>query len=79
MYAAASWNMEPQDEILVFNRGRWGKDKALFKSVQTTSWADVILENNMKSSLIKDVEGFFDAKGIYKDLGVPWKVGHSLR
>jgi hypothetical protein len=74
MYAAASWAMESQDEILVFNHGRWEKDKELFKSVKSTSWEDVILEQQMKTSLMKDVEGFFDAKEIYKDLNVPWKV-----
>jgi hypothetical protein len=74
MYAAASWAMESQDEILVFNHGRWEKDKELFKSVKSTSWEDVILEQEMKTSLVKDVEGFFDAKEIYKDLNVPWKV-----
>jgi hypothetical protein len=31
----------------------------------------VILEQEMKTSLVKDVEGFFNAKEIYKDLNVP--------
>jgi transitional endoplasmic reticulum ATPase len=74
MHAASSWAMESEDEILVFNQGRWGKDKELFKSVQSTSWDDVILESSMKSSLVKDVEEFFNVEDIYKDLNVPWKV-----
>ena len=74
MHATSSWAIESNDEILVFNQGRWGRDKALFKSVQSTSWDDVILESSMKSSLVKDVEGFFDVEDIYKDLNVPWKV-----
>lgn len=78
MYATSSWAMDSKDEILVFNQGRWGKDKELFKSVQSTSWNDVVLESSMKSSLVKDVEGFFDVEDIYKDLNVPWKVGLFL-
>jgi transitional endoplasmic reticulum ATPase len=74
MHAASSWAMESEDVILVFNQGRWGKDKELFKSVQSTSWDDVILESSMKSSLVKDVEEFFSVEDIYKDLNVPWKV-----
>jgi len=74
IHAASSWAMESEGEILVFNHGRWGKDKELFKSVQSTSWDDVILESSMKSSLIKDVEEFFNVEDIYKDLNVPWKV-----
>lgn len=74
MHAAASWAATLRHEILVFNHGRWTKDPDLFKSVQSTSWDDVILEDTMKSSIARDVHGFFDAKDMYKDLDVPWKV-----
>jgi hypothetical protein len=78
MYAAASWTATLREEIMVFNQGRWLKDSALFKSVLSTTWDDVILECSMKSSILRDVEGFFAAEDMYKDLGVPWKVINIL-
>jgi len=78
MHAAASWAMTLRQEILVFNSGRWIKDPDLFESVQSTSWDDVILEDSIKSSIARDVHGFFDAKDMYKDLDVPWKVNGRM-
>lgn len=55
-------------------QGFWSKDAALWRDVQKASWADVILEEEFKKALKKDVYGFFEAEKLYKDLGLPWKV-----
>jgi len=63
-----------QDEIWVFNQGFWRKDGALWREVQKSNWDDVILKQNFKDNLKKDVYGFFSSEELYKNLGIPWKV-----
>jgi SpoVK/Ycf46/Vps4 family AAA+-type ATPase len=65
----------PHNEIYVFDDGRWSKDKTLYTSVQSASWDDVILASATKSTLINDVQSFFDNKALYHQLSVPWKRG----
>jgi len=59
----------------VFDQGMWQKDKELWKSVQKATWDDVILEEDRKTSLIKDIDGFFNGEANYKEFAVPWKRG----
>ena len=73
--AAAHWNIEPHDEIFVFDQQTWIKDSELYKSVMSSSWDDVILSSEMKNTLVQDVEGFFDNKEAYEEFAVPWKRG----
>ncbi|KAK3381845.1 P-loop containing nucleoside triphosphate hydrolase protein [Podospora didyma] len=78
LHATATWATTLGQETLVFNNGRWIKDPEVFRNVQSTSWDDVILEASMKASIVRDVQGFFDARDMYADLGVPWKRGIIL-
>lgn len=59
----------------MFDQGRWVKNKELCKSVQESTWEDVILDKDLKDVLVNDVEGFFDCKDDYKQFAVPWKRG----
>ncbi|KAJ4366256.1 hypothetical protein N0V83_007892 [Neocucurbitaria cava] len=63
--AAAKWTSQLHDEIFVFDDGRWEKSKELWRSVNGASWADVILDPEMKKGLIEDVQGFFDNQQLY--------------
>jgi transitional endoplasmic reticulum ATPase len=63
------------DEIWVFNQGFWHKDAELWKSISHASWNDVILDAQMKRTLIDDVSRFFDSRLTYSNLKVPWKRG----
>lgn len=72
--AANIWSEMSHDQIWVFDQGRWIKDKDLWGTIQTGSWQDLILDEGIKRSIIRDVEGFFDAKETYADLNTPWKV-----
>ncbi len=76
--AATRWGLALHEEVLVFDQGMWQKDKELWKSVQKASWDDVILEEGRKTSLIKDINGFFNGEANYKEFAVPWKVRVSL-
>lgn len=73
--AAYRWSLELHGEVLVFDQQEWQKDEGLYQSAQKTSWADVILNEKTKQSLIQDVEGFFDNQAVYDEFAVPWKRG----
>ncbi|MCJ1251788.1 hypothetical protein MMC30_009026 [Trapelia coarctata] len=73
--ACSKWSAESHEEIWVFDQGYWDKSKELYQAVHDAKWEDVILDEGVKKSLIKDVEGFFDAQETYKRFGIPWKRG----
>lgn len=70
--------MELTEEIFVFSDGYWTKDHDLWLEVQTANWDDVILDEEFKTRLRKDVAGFFDSEETYKRLAIPWKRGIIL-
>ncbi|SLM35966.1 P-loop containing nucleoside triphosphate hydrolase [Lasallia pustulata] len=72
--AAAEWGLQLHDEILVYD-SYWRKDANLWKSVQNADWNDIILNEEMKHEVIRDVEGFFDERTVYKEFSIPWKRG----
>lgn len=72
------WSSEVHEEIYVFDDSDWEKSHDLWKSVQDSSWDDVIMDHKMKQSLIDDVQGFFDNKELYQKYKVPWKRGIIL-
>jgi transitional endoplasmic reticulum ATPase len=76
--AAGKWTSLLHDEIFIFDDGCWEKSKALWQSVKSASWSDVILEPQMKKNLIDDVQGFFDSQALYAQYAVPWKRGIIL-
>lgn len=72
---SGNWNSVLHEEIYVFDQGYWQKSAELFESVKKASWDDVILEENKKKAIIKDVNTFFDSQETYERLKVPWKRG----
>ncbi|KAF1937333.1 ATP-dependent Zn protease [Clathrospora elynae] len=72
---ATKWGAELHDEVWVFDGGYWQKSAELYSSVRKSTWDSVILDEDMKQSLIADVENFFDSQKTYQDLKVPWKRG----
>ncbi|KAK0648429.1 proteasome-activating nucleotidase [Cercophora newfieldiana] len=72
------WTKDLHGEIFVFDNMRWSKSTELWKSVDGSSWDDVILEAGMKDRLIYDVQNFFDTRRIYQASNVPWKRGVIL-
>ncbi|KAF2456616.1 P-loop containing nucleoside triphosphate hydrolase protein, partial [Lineolata rhizophorae] len=73
--AAGIWSERSHNEVWVFDQGRWLKDKALWAAVQDAEMDDIILDEQMKLSITRDVLGFFDAKDVYAQFGTPWKRG----
>jgi transitional endoplasmic reticulum ATPase len=75
LVASGSWARELHKEIWVFDNSEWVKSKGLWKSVQDSSWDDVVLDPMMKAKLVQDVEGFFSSREMYQKLKIPWKRG----
>ncbi|KAK3117645.1 hypothetical protein LTR53_000773 [Teratosphaeriaceae sp. CCFEE 6253] len=75
LFEAGVWNSELHGEIWVYDGGYWQKSAELWESVQSSNWADVILDEDMKKTIIADVENFFDSRETYERLKVSWKRG----
>lgn len=75
LLAAGSWANELHGEVWVFDQGYWQKSAELFRSVERASWDDVILDEGMKRAIIDDHVSFFESRGTYDRLKVPWKRG----
>ncbi|KAF8969457.1 P-loop containing nucleoside triphosphate hydrolase protein [Flammula alnicola] len=75
LLSAGAWADSLHDEIWVFNQGFWQKNHGLWTEVQKADWKDVILKEEFKKALQKDVYGFFASEAIYKELAIPWKRG----
>ena len=72
--ASGAWTNELHEQIWVFDQGLWHQDHKLWLEIQKTDWEDIILKEEFKKALQKDVFGFFSSKSVYKELGIPWKV-----
>ncbi|KAH9927199.1 P-loop containing nucleoside triphosphate hydrolase protein [Epithele typhae] len=75
LVAAGGWHSQLHQEILVFNGNYWEKSYPLWAEVQKANWADVILKEEFKTAMQKDIRGFFDSEKLYKSLGIAWKRG----
>lgn len=64
--AAGAWKEALHDEIWQFEGGFWRKNHELWTAVQKADWKDVILKEEFKKNLQKDVYGFFSSEAIYK-------------
>lgn len=74
IHAAGIWSNDLHEEIYVFDSGFWFKDHSLWLEVQKADWQDVILKDQFKTNMKKDIFGFFESEDLYKSLGIPWKV-----
>lgn len=72
---ASKWTLDLHQEIWIFDQLSWKKSHELWQSPQDASWDDVILDEEMKSSVRRDIEGFFDERDQYKKFAIPWKRG----
>lgn len=67
---------KPADERFIYVYDRvWQESRDLYEQVRKAEWKDVILNEEMKTTITQLMHKFFDSEDIYKDLGVPWKRG----
>lgn len=72
---AGRWTNTLREAVWVFDQGYWQQSRELWESVRNAKWEDVILDQEMKDGLIKDINTFFDGRDVYGKLKVPWKRG----
>jgi hypothetical protein len=69
------WADDLHEEVWVFDQGSWAKSTELYDSIRSATWSNVILDEDMKKTLINDHLSFFHARETYASLRVPWKRG----
>lgn len=72
LLSAGVWSDQLHDEIWIYNQA-WTKNAGLWQEIQKASWDAVILEDDFKRAIQKDVFGFFSSKDTYKELTLAWK------
>ncbi|CCM05578.1 uncharacterized protein FIBRA_07805 [Fibroporia radiculosa] len=75
LLAAGAWKNQLHSEVLIFNNGMWTKNHELWQEIQKADWDDVILKQEFKDAMRKDINGFFDSEDLFKSLAIPWKRG----
>ena len=73
--ACGRWMYPVDNDFIYVYDGYWTANKALWQQVQKANWGDVILDEEMKKTVVDLMTKFFDSKETYKSLGVPWKRG----
>ncbi|KAI4122920.1 MAG: hypothetical protein LQ338_005553 [Usnochroma carphineum] len=73
--ACGRWQYPVDNDFIYVYDGYWSASKSLWKQVQKANWDDVILDEEMKKTVVDLMTKFFDSEDIYKSLGVPWKRG----
>lgn len=71
----SAWNAEVRDEVLVFDGGYWSKSDALFQSIRSATFENLVLAGSLKAEIREDLSRFFAARETYERHGVPWKRG----
>jgi hypothetical protein len=74
VHEAVKHSMTADDEIFVYDQRDWRRSSSLARSVRTSSWEQVILDSSLKSTIMREVNSFFDSGDAYRSLQVPWKV-----
>lgn len=72
------WCTEVRDEVLVFANGCWNKSRPLREAIRSTTFDDLVLPDELKSTLRADFASFFASEAAYARYGVPWKRGVLL-
>ena len=69
------WSSEVRGELLVFQDGRWMKNKELYNSLKATTFESLILRDNLKQQIQNDFAQFLASRQVYERYGIPWKRG----
>ena len=62
MMAVGRWQYPEDDEYVYVYDGYWQASKELWKQVQKAEWKDVILNEDMKETLVDLMKKFFDSE-----------------
>ena len=73
--AVCEFSCVVRGEILVYRDGFFEKDKELFESIKSSTFSNLILEDDFKNELQSDFSRFFESREVYERYGIPWKRG----
>ncbi|KAJ3154477.1 hypothetical protein HDU86_004606 [Geranomyces michiganensis] len=71
----SKFNFEKKDTIFVFSDGYWSDDEKLFQGVKASTFDNLILSPQLKSTIKKEIDTFFASRELYARYGAPWKRG----
>lgn len=69
------WTLGVRDEVMVFERDQWTRDRSFYRAIQSASFDQIVLEDSLKAQIVADIERFFASRDLYRELGLPWKRG----
>lgn len=61
--------------VLVFKNGSWEEAPRLEADLVRYNWDGVVLPDAVKERMQRAVQLFFRSERVYRDLGLPWKLG----
>ena len=68
----------PGHAILVFSGGRWNRSEALYNATQSASFEDLVLADDLKTTIRDDFRAFLQSEDRYNRLGISWRRGALL-
>lgn len=73
--AVCDFSCEVRGEILVYQNGCFEKNKELFKSIKSSTFNNLILNEDFKADLQNDFFRFFESREVHERYGITWKRG----
>ncbi|KAF9001540.1 P-loop containing nucleoside triphosphate hydrolase protein [Cyathus striatus] len=72
------WANSPKDEVWIYEDENWSKSASLYKSIRSSDWDSIVLKDEFREGLRRDVETFFNSRDAYASLNITWKRGILL-
>lgn len=69
------WSSEVRSEVLVFQDGKWAKNKELFEEIKSARFDNLILGGSLEEEIQNDFQQFFVSREVYDQHRIPWKRG----
>jgi hypothetical protein len=68
----------PGKAILVFSGGGWNRSEALYEATQSATFDNLVLSEDLKSTIREDFADFLQSEDKYNRLGIAWRRGALL-
>jgi hypothetical protein len=67
-----------RSRVMVFEEGCWEDAPRLESNLSRYSWESIVLSEGTATRIRSAAELFFRSEQVYRDLGIPWKLGFLL-
>lgn len=68
----------PHEAVLVFSGGCWSQNPDLYRTIQASSFDDLIFDERLIDEMRREFKAFLSMRGQYEALGLPWRRGALL-